>query len=98
MVNKDEEALLGIVKAIVDKPDEVRVERQVDEMGVLLRLWVSPQDMALVIGKQGTNAQAIKLIIKLIGVRNGARVNVKIEEPEGSMFRRERQDVQSLPA
>jgi uncharacterized protein len=53
-------------------------------MGVLLSLKVNPKDMGLVVGRQGSTAKAIRSLLRIVGVRNNARVNLKIEEPEGS--------------
>ncbi len=73
-----------LVKALVDHPDDVKVARKVDEMGVLLSLKVAPQDMGLIVGRQGSTAKAIRSLLRIVGMRNNARVNLKIEEPEGS--------------
>ncbi|PIR98515.1 MAG: RNA-binding protein [Candidatus Colwellbacteria bacterium CG10_big_fil_rev_8_21_14_0_10_41_28] len=81
--HNDQEFLEFLVKSIVDKPEEVRVDRQVDEMGVLLTLHVSAQDMGQVVGRQGGTAKSIRSLLKIIGMKNNARVNLKIEEPEG---------------
>ena len=81
---KDVEFVEYIVKNIVNHPDKVSVARQVDEMGVLLTLNVDPEDMALVIGKRGNTAKAIRTLARIIGLRNHARVNFRIAEPEGS--------------
>lgn len=83
MTNNDQEFLEFLVKSIVDHPDEVKVDRKVDEMGVLLMLTVHPQDMGQVVGRQGATAKAIRSLLRIVGVKNNARVNLKIEEPEG---------------
>jgi len=80
----DQEFLEYLVKSIVENPDKVEVDRKVDEMGVLLSLKVDPKDMGLVVGRQGATAKAIRSLLRIVGVRNNARVNLKIEEPEGS--------------
>ncbi|MDD5430662.1 MAG: KH domain-containing protein [Candidatus Pacebacteria bacterium] len=80
----DQEFLEYLVKSIVENPDKVQVERKVDEMGVLLSLKVAPQDMGLIVGRQGSTAKAIRSLLRIVGIRNNARVNLKIEEPEGS--------------
>ncbi|MDE2001378.1 MAG: KH domain-containing protein [Patescibacteria group bacterium] len=80
----DEEFLEYLVKSIVENPDKVKVTRKVDEMGVLLALSVDPKDMGLVVGRQGATAKAIRSLLRIVGIRNNARVNLKIEEPEGS--------------
>ncbi len=74
--------LENLIKALVDNPDDVKVERKVDEMGVLLSLKVNAEDMGQVIGKEGSVARAIRTLIRIMGLKNHARVNLKIEEPE----------------
>ncbi len=78
---KDKELLETIVKSIVNKPEEVSVERSVDEMGVLLTLKVAPDDMGNIIGRKGQTAQAIRTLLKILGAKNNARVNLKIFDP-----------------
>lgn len=82
MVN-DKEFLEYVVKALVDHPEKVSVDRKVDEMGVLLTLNLAPEDMGYVIGRQGQNAKAVRTLLRLVGARNNAHVNLKINEPEG---------------
>lgn len=79
----DQEFLEFLVKSLVDHPDEVRVERKVDQLGVLLTLRVSPNDMGQVVGRQGLTAKAIRSLLRIVGIKNNSRVNLKIEEPEG---------------
>lgn len=81
----DKEFLEYVVKSIVDNPQEVKIDRKVDEMGVLLILKVNSADMAKVIGREGNTARAIRNLLRVIGMKNHARVNLKIEEPEGSV-------------
>lgn len=71
-----------IVKQIVEKPEEVVIERTVDEMGVLITLKVSKDDMGKIIGKGGQTAKAIRVLLRVIGSKNNSRVNLKIVEPE----------------
>ena len=80
----DQEFLEFIVKAIVGNPDDVKSERTVDERGVLLILDINQADMGYVIGRRGQTAQAIRTLLKIVGAKNNARVNLKINEPEGS--------------
>jgi len=79
----DQEFLEYVVKALVDHPDDVKVERKVDEMGVLLSLRVNAEDMGQIIGKGGSTARAIRNLVRIVGLKNHARVNLKIEEPVG---------------
>lgn len=80
---KDKEFLEYIVKSLVDRPEDVKIDRKVDEMGVLLSLKVNPEDMGMIIGRQGSIARAIRSLVRIVGLKNHARVNLKIEEPEG---------------
>lgn len=80
----DQEFIEYIVKSIATHPEDVAVERKIDEMGVLLTLKVNPDDMGLIIGKRGSTARAIRTLARIIGLKNHARVNFKIAEPEGS--------------
>ena len=80
---KDQEFVEYIVKALVDNADKVKVERRVDEMGVLITLDVDPADMGKVIGREGATAKAIRTLLRVVGMKNNARVNLKINEPEG---------------
>ncbi len=79
----DREFLEYLVKALVDNPEDVKIERKVDEMGVLLSLRVNSEDMGQIIGKEGSTARAIRTLVRIVGIKNQARVNLKIEEPEG---------------
>ena len=81
--DNDREFLEYLVKALVDNPKDVKVERKVDEMGVLLSLKVNPADMGQIIGREGSTAKAIRNLVRIVGLKNHARVNLKIEEPEG---------------
>jgi predicted RNA-binding protein YlqC (UPF0109 family) len=77
------EFLEFVVKALVDRPEDVKITRAVDEMGVLVSLSVHATDMGKVIGKEGNIAKAIRTLLRTIGMKNNARVNLKINEPEG---------------
>lgn len=79
----DQEFLTMLAKALVDHPDDVMVDRRVDEMGVLLTLKVNPMDMGQIVGRQGSTAKAIRSLLRIVGIKNNARVNLKIDEPEG---------------
>ena len=73
-----------VVKALVDNPNDVKIERNVDEMGVLITLTVNPADMGKLIGRMGNTAKALRTLLRVIGMKNNSRVNLKINEPEGS--------------
>jgi predicted RNA-binding protein YlqC (UPF0109 family) len=80
----DQEFLEYLIKSLVDHPEDVKVDRKVDEMGVLLSLHVNPLDMGQVVGRQGATANSIRSLLRIVGIKNNARINLKIEEPEGS--------------
>lgn len=84
MMEGDKTFLEFIVKSIVAYPDDVVVDRTIDEMGVLLTLKINPEDMGYIIGRRGQTAQAIRTLLRIVGAKNNARVNLKIYEPEGS--------------
>ena len=81
---QDQEFLEFLVKTIVGNPTKVKVTRTIDERGVLLVLDIDPADMGYIIGRRGQTAQAIRTLLKIVGAKNNARVNLKINEPEGS--------------
>lgn len=83
-MERDQQFLEYVVKALAEHPEDVKINRTVDEMGVLLTLSVNKDDMGKVIGRSGQTAKAIRTILRVVGMRNDARVNLKIEEPEGS--------------
>ena len=85
MEEADKIFLEYVVKALVDNPNDVKIERTVDEMGVLMTLEVDPIDMGKIIGRQGNTAKAIRTLLRIIGMKNNARVNLKINEPAGSV-------------
>src|SRR3989344_3021204 len=72
-----------VIKALVDAPDDVKINRTVDEMGVLLTLSIGSADMGKVIGRSGNTAKAIRTLLRVVGMKNNARLNLKINEPEG---------------
>jgi predicted RNA-binding protein YlqC (UPF0109 family) len=83
MQDADKVFLEYVVKALVDNPNDVKIDRTVDEMGVLITLTVNPSDMGKIIGRMGNTAKAIRTLLRIIGMKNNARVNLKINEPEG---------------
>src|SRR3989338_10114102 len=84
---KDQEFVEYLVRALVDHPEDVKTERTVDEMGVLISLHLNAQDMGQVIGRSGQTAKAIRTLLRFVGAKHKARVNLKIIEPEGSTHR-----------
>ena len=81
MNDRTVEFLTMLVKDLVDVPEDVTVDKTVDEMGVLLTLNVNPEDMGKIIGRKGATAKAIRTLLRVVGMKNNARVNMKINEP-----------------
>jgi predicted RNA-binding protein YlqC (UPF0109 family) len=84
MAEKDLEFIEYVVKTLVDNPNDVHIDRTVDEMGVLLTLKVNPSDMGQIIGREGQTARSLRTLLRVVGAKNNSRVNLKIYEPEGS--------------
>lgn len=82
--HSDQEFVEYVVKALVDNPDVVQTERTVDEMGVLITLKVDQKDLGQVIGRNGQTAKSVRTLLRVVGAKNQARVNLKIYEPEGA--------------
>lgn len=74
----DQQFIEYIVKSLVGNPDDVQVERLIDEKGVLLTLTVNPEDLGRVIGKRGVTAQSLRTLLRALGTKNEARYNLKI--------------------
>lgn len=84
-IENDQKFIDYIIKELVDVPDKVKLERTIDERGVLLTLTVDPADMGKVIGKGGNTAKAVRTLLRVLGAKTNSRINLKINEPEGSM-------------
>lgn len=91
-MEQDQSFVEYVVKSIVAHPDDVETERTIDERGVLITLKVNPEDMGYVIGRQGQTARSIRTLLKIVGAKSNARVNLKIYEPEGSRVHQPREE------
>lgn len=79
----DQQFVEMLVRSIVNNPNDVKTVRTIDERGVLITLDVNPADMGYVIGRQGQTARSIRTLLKIVGAKHNARVNLKINEPVG---------------
>jgi predicted RNA-binding protein YlqC (UPF0109 family) len=79
----DQQFIEYIVKSVVGHPDDVVVDRIIDEKGVLLTLTVNPEDLGRVIGKRGVTAQSLRTLLRALGTKNDARYNLKIVNNDG---------------
>src|ERR1700759_486785 len=91
-MDTDQQFLEYVIRALVDNPDSVVVVRSVDEMGVLLTLTVHPDDMGKIIGRDGNIAKALRTLLRVVGMKHNARVNLKINEPVGGKRPNDRED------
>ena len=80
----DQQFVETLVRAIVNNPEDVKTTRTIDERGVLITLDVNPTDMGYVIGREGQTARSMRTLLKIVGAKHNARVNLKINEPAGS--------------
>lgn len=92
MSSIDQQFVEFIVKSLVGKPDAVKIERRIDEKGVLLELTVDPEDLGRVIGKRGATAQSLRTLLRALGTKNDARYNLKIVDNGEPHERRPRQE------
>lgn len=76
----DQEFVKYIVSSLVSKPDKVRVDRIMDERGVLLTLHVDEEDLGRVIGRKGSTAQSLRVLLRALGSKNEAHYNLRIAD------------------
>lgn len=89
-MHTDQSFIEYVVKSIVNHPEDVKTERVIDDRGVKITLYVNPEDMGYVIGRQGQTARALRILLKIVGAKDNARVSLVVYEPEGA--RREHQE------
>ncbi len=92
MSSIDQQFIEYIVKSVVGNPDAVKIERRIDEKGVLLELSVDPEDLGRVIGKHGATAQSLRTLLRALGTKNDARYNLKIIDTGDGSHRRPREE------
>jgi len=92
MSSIDQQFVEFVVKSLVSKPDAVKIDRRIDEKGVLLELTVDPEDLGRVIGKRGATAQSLRTLLRALGTKNDARYNLKIVDNGEPYERRPRDD------
>ena len=80
----DQQFITYVVQSLVEHPDQVVVERTTDDQGVLLTLSIHAEDMGRVIGRMGATAKAIRTLLRVVGIKNNARISLKINEPHGN--------------
>jgi len=81
-MQKIEKMLEHIVSMIVEDETKVKITSKTDDMGVLMTLEVAKEDMAKIIGKDGSTARALRTVLRCVGMAQGARVSLKINEPQ----------------
>ena len=83
MAELDQQFIEYVVKNLVDHPDDVKLERSIDDRGVLLELTVNEEDMGRIIGKAGSTAKAIRTLLRVVGAKTDERLNLKIVDVGG---------------
>jgi hypothetical protein len=76
------DAILFILKRIVDFPDDVSVKEETEGERTIFVIHVNPSDMGKVIGKQGRIISAIRDVVKLMATKENRFVDVTIAESE----------------
>ena len=95
-MEQDQQFLEYVVKSLVDNPSAVSSTRVIDQMGVLLTLSVDASDMGKIIGKSGKTAEALRILLRVVGMKHNARVNLKINEPAGGKKEQEMKSVDQV--
>lgn len=80
-LTSEEQYLEAIIRPLVKEQANVKIERKVDERGILLSLNIAKADMGRVIGKQGESARAIRRLIRQFGMTTDQHISLKINEP-----------------
>jgi uncharacterized protein len=93
----DQQFIDFVVRSLVNHPDAVKIERTIDEKGVLLELTVDPEDLGRVIGKRGATAQSLRTLLRALGTKNDARYNLKIVDNGEPFVRKPQSDDSSAP-
>ncbi len=93
---QDQEFIEFVVRSIVNNPKDVKTERTIDERGVLITLHINPEDMGYVIGREGQTARALRTLLRIVGAKSNARVNLKIYEPEGARRAPRRREAEEI--
>ncbi len=95
-MQKDQQFLEYVVKSLVNHPEDVKTTREIDDRGVKITLHVNPEDMGYIIGRQGQTARALRILLKIVGAKDDARVSMVIFEPEE--LRRQHQEKKATMA
>ncbi|MBS7346641.1 MAG: KH domain-containing protein [Candidatus Sacchiramonaceae bacterium] len=82
MATIDQQFVEYIVKNLVSQPEDVKIDRTIDEKGVLLTLTVADEDLGRIIGRRGSTAQSLRALLRALGTKNDARYNLKIVNNE----------------
>jgi len=69
-----------LVKSLLPSPEEISVKATVDERGLLLTVFAVKDQLGQLIGKQGRNAEALRTIMSMYGIRHDAHISLKIDD------------------
>ena len=69
-----------LVKSIIDHPQEVKIDEQKETNFVNFILHVHPEDIKIVIGKNGRTIKSLRELIRIRALKEGVRVNLQLQE------------------
>lgn len=69
----------NIAESLCSQPDQIELEDSIDERGVLIKLFVSKEDLPRIIGKGGETAKAIRQLLRALGAKNNGRYSFKVD-------------------
>lgn len=72
----------NMIRPILSKPGDLAIDVMADELGVLYTLSANKADFGRIIGKQGGTINAIRTIVRIVGLTYGIRPSVKIPDPD----------------
>jgi len=70
-----------ILHNILEDTESLNIKKTIDELGTLFEITVSASDMGRIIGKSGQTIQSLRTLLRMMGAKNGERVNLKVLEP-----------------
>jgi predicted RNA-binding protein YlqC (UPF0109 family) len=76
------ELIRTLAKALVDQPDQVQVKPETGETETVLRLYVAPDDLGKLIGKQGRTARSLRTILGAAGMKLEQRFSLDVQPQE----------------
>lgn len=70
-----------VIANLVENPDDIIIEKSIDELGILITLKLNKEDMGRIIGKNGQTIKSIRTLLRVIAKKENQKINLKIIEP-----------------